>query len=480
MKTRLFLSFFFIFLIALLLPLFISWELYPFVETLKHENIKSFILTLICGIFLSAFILSYYISKRFSSTLQMVRKLIDNTAQHSLQNASVLLPRPELQDLTSAMSELSDRISNQMRLIVTQKTELESIINSISAGVMVLDMRGNISKINSAFFELLPDYFRGDISQYIGKHTIEIFRDPDLDLALQKVIDLEMPYHSIQLKIRGKIFQINIVMPMKQENIRQEVQFILLFHDITPMVKLIDIKRDLIANVSHELRTPLTAIQGYAETIHDFFEEDEYDKENIQSFLNVIIKNTQHLDRIVKDLLSLSLLENEEEHEKDIYSSLKIAYETALSECFMLFEEKNINIINLLDKEACLAIDTDRLSQVFRNLLENALRYAPENSSIVLHSECDNTLCRISVQDFGKGIPQEDINRVFERFYRVEKHRTSNGISSTGLGLSLCKHIVEKYKGSIYALYRAKSLIETSNSVGATICFDIPLYKKNI
>ncbi len=427
-------------------------------------------------IFIAAVVLTQIFFKRWKNSMNEIKIVVEATANGETQSSTALPMRPEFKDLSYAVSQMASRVNKQLKLINTQKIELESVLNSINAGVMVLDERGQILSINPVFKEMLPDNFSKDLELYFGKRSLEIFNSPELEQFLQVALNEEQNFHTVQMQFGGKIFQINAAKAKIEDELKPETQLVTVFHDITQLAKLVEIKRDLIANVSHELRTPLTAIQGYAETLNSVFDEKNIEKENAQRFTQIIMKNARHLDRIVNDLLALSMVESEEIQEI-IHTSVEQPFNMAIEECKPMIDKKNLTLVNQLDMSIELAIDSDRLSQVFRNLIENAIRYAPENSSIIVRSTIEGEQCSIFVQDFGVGIPQDDLVRVFERFYRVEKHRTSNGTISTGLGLSLCKHIVEKFHGTIHALFHAPALVETTNLVGATIRFNLPLYK---
>ncbi len=440
---------------------------------------------IVIGIFLvSSALLNYYLYRRFIVSLSQVQRVVEHVALPGSKEKLALPQKEEFLELAYAVSAMSERVDEQIQINASQSSELESIFNTLQAGVMVLDSRGYIIKLNAAFSTLLPDYFTKDLASYQGKRVLGVLNDSEVAEKIHNMYQSELTFETMEIQLSGHVFQLSMVKPENHEGIQIEAELVLLFHDITHLSQLIQIKRDLVANVSHELRTPLTAIQGYTETLQSLFAEPELPKKQIEHFLETIIKNTRHLDRVVSDLLSLSSVENSSFEIKDnVHTTLGNACEVALEECKALLNSKNIVVENNLVQEISLSIDQDRLSQVFRNLLENAIRYSSEGNTIVLYSELNQVdgngqskeECIIYVQDYGSGIPQQELTRVFERFYRVEKHRSD--ALSTGLGLSICKHIVEKYNGSIAALYHAKNLSSNDNSqVGATIRFSLPVY----
>ncbi len=460
--------------------------------TILFGRVNNLIYTLL-SMFAITLLLTYFINKiyqrRWNKAIEQIKIVVDNTANGDSENTPLLPPKAEYQELAYSVSQMAERVNNQLRLMLAQKSELMSILDSINAGVMLVDGRGNILNLNAAFSQLFPAVFTKELHNYFHKNSLEVFNEPELEQLIQNSLDSIKSFNSLHMKLDTKTFQINTTKSILVNDTKEETQLVLIFHDITQLVNLVEIKRDLIANASHELRTPLTAILGYAETLEDILSEGKksfgntekestIDIENALHFNNIIIKNTKFLDRIVNELLLLSLVENNADKSENACSSIGEAFTQALEECTPQLEEKELQLVNGLNFSEKVAIDADKLSQVFRNLLENAIRYSPAQSPIALQSHNDGQNLSIIIQDYGVGIPKEDLNRVFERFYRVEKHRSHNGTVSTGLGLSLCKHIVEQAKGNICAIYRADELLHRGEPVGATIRFTLPLYNK--
>ncbi len=420
-------------------------------------------------------------NNRLKQAIKEMKLIVDNKGLDTNSNA-VLPQKPEFIELSQSVNYMSLRLERQFKENLTQKAELEAMLNSLQAGILVLDTNNTILKINKAFQKLLPQYFKKDYLEVQGKKTIEVFNNVEFEELIQNALASEKNNIQYEISILDKTFEVNLSKLEDSSNVKLEVAILIVLHDITHMAKIIEIKRDLIANVSHELRTPLTAIQGYAETLEDLNKTFKNPIPDADRFLNIITKNARHLDNIVSDLLNLSSIENQEEIDENQSAIIKDAVDIAIAECQILIEKKNLNIVNKLEMNTILSIDKDRLAQVFRNLIENACRYAPENTSIALFSEVleldSKKHCQIMIQDYGRGIPQGELNSVFDRFYRVEKHR-ADSTNSTGLGLSLCKHIIEKYKGNIHALYHAPSLIEGNAHVGATLRFILPIHTTN-
>jgi len=221
---------------------------------------------------------------------------------------------------------------------------------------------------------------------------------------------------------------------------------LLVVSDITFIKKLEKIRSDFVANVSHELKTPLTSIKGFVETLKDGAIED---KEIAGKFLNIIEVEVERLVRLINDLLYLSEIENA----KIQVTEDDVNVKEVLEECIELLrfkaESKNIKMQLRLDDKLKMKIHKDWLKQIFINLIDNAIVYNRENGEVIIEVERLDEKIAIRVKDTGIGIPQNEIERIFERFYRVDKGR-SRKLGGTGLGLSIVKHIVELYNGKIY------------------------------
>jgi signal transduction histidine kinase len=217
---------------------------------------------------------------------------------------------------------------------------------------------------------------------------------------------------------------------------------VLVLHDITDLRRADQIRRDFVANVSHELRTPLTAIRGYVEALLD----DRSDAEDTRKFLEIIARHSARMERLVSDLLRLARLDARQEALDLAPCDLQQLFTTVVGDVAPTAEAKRQRITTTVDAAACrITADPAKLHDVLRNLVENAVHYAPDAATITLEATRANGAVRISVSDSGPGIPADDLSRVFERFYRVDKSRSRPG--GTGLGLAIVKHLVELHGG---------------------------------
>lgn len=432
---------------------------------------------------LLSYFLSHFMLRRLESAIKDMTYVVECTARQNSRGSVTpycpvrpsLPPRREFLELSLAVSDMTDRVEHQIRTIEAQKAELASILDTMTEGVLVLDQRGRIRRGNPALCHLFPAMMHAE-----GKLPVEVIPLAPLQQAIDTLLANATPrVFSLTLE-HGR--EQTIAVQLTRLDIHQDVGAVVVLHDISDMAKLVRIKRDLVANVSHELRTPLTAIQGYADTLAD--PQVALESETRLKFINIIRKHTGSMIRLVDDLLVLSRLENGDDHhatgkESLICSpdTLPLAFQDALDDCRAKAETRNISIMANFPEGVCVRIDAGRLSQLFRNLLENACKYAPENTPILVLGKMtkEGTALCISVQDFGPGVPELELERIFDRFHRVEKHRGGG----TGLGLTICKHIVERMGGRIWAEYAAEPLINgvanPDRPVGATFHVNLPL-----
>jgi len=233
-------------------------------------------------------------------------------------------------------------------------------------------------------------------------------------------------------------------------------------HDITEIRRLETMRKDFVANVSHELKTPLTSIKGFVETLLEGAWKDE---KNAQHFLGIIRDHAQRLDNLVNDLLSLSYLESKDISVDKADIKTKELVDDILAGFKSQLKKRRLQVRNDLPGELLVKADKDKLSQVFTNLIDNAIKFNKEGGSVKIYSQESANLIKITVEDTGVGIPPKDLPRIFERFYRVDKGR-SREMGGTGLGLSIVKHIVELHGGV--------AGVESTEGLGAAFWFSLP------
>jgi two-component system phosphate regulon sensor histidine kinase PhoR len=369
--------------------------------------------------------------------------------------------------LGKAIGEMDAQLKNKIEEITKEKDYLQTLLKGMAEGVLVVNDRGHIIMINSTlrkFFSLS--------TEIVDKTTLEFVRNAELEGAIQEAIrdGKNSSFELIHPSSSNKTFEVNVVgIPSPSEERHKEGNAmsgaIAVFHDISRLKELEKIRQDFVANVSHELRTPLTTIKGYTETLLDGALKEEV----APQFLQVIQKHTDRLAKIVEDLLTLSKIESKEFQLKKEKLYLSELIDDVLDFVKEGAKKKKI-AIDVVHISSSLIIEGDRniIEQILINLLDNAIKYGREGGKITISAnQKDQNEIEVSVRDNGIGIPQEDLPRIFERFYRVDKGR-SQELGGTGLGLSIVKHLVSAHSGKVWA--------ESQLGEGSTFYFTLPFH----
>lgn len=348
----------------------------------------------------------------------------------------------EWSDLETALNRIGRNIQNQDRTRAREREELEAIISAIAEAVVAVDKSGNVLFFNSQFAVLFGDRELQKRQSRIS----DFFRRPDVLSAFRATLKSGAPGSaSMELTIMNESaprhFALSVA-PLKLVG-TEAYGAVGVFHDVTELKRMDQVRIDFVANVSHELRTPLTSIKGYAETLRQDLKENE----NAQKFLGTIERNADRLIALVRDLLNLSSLESggADLHKEDV--KLAELSERVLLQLEGLRKERGITVRTRVDAPTVWA-DAKRLEQVLFNLLENALKYTPPGSRVEIAWEREESEVRLHVADNGPGIPVEHHGRIFERFYRVDSARNREQ-GGTGLGLAIVKHIVQRHGGKL-------------------------------
>jgi two-component system phosphate regulon sensor histidine kinase PhoR len=318
----------------------------------------------------------------------------------------------------------------------------EALLNSMVEGLLLLDQEGRIELANRASLRLLD--LPGDLR---GKTLIEAVRAHEL-AGLVKSLSPQQPLLDYQLRLAGpseKWLQVNGAAWL--DNQGRPRGTVLVFHDLTRLKKLERNREEFVANVSHELRTPLSMIKGYVETLL----EGAKDNPDVATrFLQTINRNADRLKLLIEDLLTISELESGRVRLNLQPVVLRAAADKVLGDFKARADAKGIELTNIMP-EMRVRADASRLEQVLANLVDNAIKYGRPGGHVELSARAGNSgLVEVCVRDDGPGIPPDSLERVFERFYRVDKAR-SREQGGTGLGLSIVKHIVQSHGGTVWA-----------------------------
>jgi two-component system, OmpR family, phosphate regulon sensor histidine kinase PhoR len=341
--------------------------------------------------------------------------------------------------LDDTVRELAVRLSE----LAQDRARTDAILSGMVEGVMVVDEAGRVQLVNPAARSIL-----GLTQDAATRHYLEFVRHPDVAALLTAALDGREPT-TIEFS-PPRASERRIVGRSAAVSAPDSGGAVLVLHDITDLRRADQMRRDFVANVSHELRTPLTAIRGYVEALGD----EPVTPEDRSRFLEVIGRHVQRMERLVKDLLRLAGLDARQETLDLTDSPAQALLAGAVADLAPVIEARTQRVDVTVDPAAAmLRTDAPKLQDVLRNLLENAANYSPEGRRIELALRTDADRCLITVSDEGPGIPEDDLERIFERFYRVDKARSRES-GGTGLGLSIVKHLVDLLGGRVWAANR--------------------------
>ncbi len=394
-------------------------------------------------------------------TMEPVKKMIQVSRRFSEGDFSKRVLRPsedEIGELATALNRMAQDIEHKIGEIRTQNQKLAAVFNSMIEGVIVLDGTGRIVSVNAAIEKI----FGAAKGHAEGKVFLEAIRNNDIAEVISAVLKAGKPVTSeitLIYPVRGT-FEVSAAPVFDHDAV---TGCLVVIHDITELRRLEAVRSDFVANVSHELKTPLTSIKGFVETLLEGALED---RENNRNFLKIIQEHAERLNNLVEDLLSLSSLESKGMILDKRSFDLEQQLENVIAGFKSQLNKKHIKISNELPPHVFVTADKDRIEHVFTNLLDNAVKFNTENGVIRVYSREVPDGIKVVVEDSGTGIPEKDIPRIFERFYRVDKAR-SRELGGTGLGLSIVKHIIELHGGSVG--------VESSEGFGSRFWFILPV-----
>jgi two-component system phosphate regulon sensor histidine kinase PhoR len=365
--------------------------------------------------------------------------------------------------LLEKRAEEQEREINRLRdqeELSTERAEAErqALFNSMAEGFLLLDRNGRVQTINQS----LRDFFSLE-TDVRGKSILETFRSHEL-FELWEQVQREAHVRRFELEFPGKnarSFEVSAaILPGRAGGIDGGV---FIFHDMTRIKQLENTRREFVANVSHELRTPLTLIKGFVETLLDGAKDDPQLSER---FLQTIDKHTDRLTFLIEDLLTISRLESGQIVLNQQPVRLREIVERVVDDLESRGAERKITLNNEVPETIQALADADRLQQVLFNLTDNSIKYGRTEGGVWITAQArEDGMIEMCVRDNGPGIPQESVERVFERFYRVDKAR-SREQGGTGLGLAIVKHIIQSHRGEVW--------LKSEVGVGSAFYFTLP------
>ncbi|EBF5848694.1 cell wall metabolism sensor histidine kinase WalK [Listeria monocytogenes] len=402
--------------------------------------------------------ISVFIARKITRPVREIIEVSTDLANHKYDSRIHGKISGELQDLSISVNTLAESLETQMFEIKQNEQRLNAIVQNLVSGVMLINVDKQVIMTNRTMYQILGE------TEITGKPFYEVIKS----FALSQLIEGTFETKTIQQKEIILYFPREMILdasvsPILGEN-GEITGIILLLHDITQIRHLENVRSEFVTNVSHELKTPVTALKGFAETLLD---GAMYDEVLLKKFLTIIKEESDRLHRLIMDILALSRIEQNPVAENVELVDVDEVIEQSARTIFEMATEKNIRVTIPEKTSASVMIETDRdkLQQIIINLLSNAINYTPVDGKVEVKLIEQQAEVIIEVTDNGIGIPAKDIDRVFERFYRVDKARSRHS-GGTGLGLSIVKHLVENCGGRIE--------VESQEEVGSTFRVTLP------
>ena len=414
-----------------------------------NEILWSGLIALAVAVSLAVWVASR-VSARLERVIAFARKIAAGELSARLADTEGdLLSIPE-----AALNQAAERLSVSFAEIESRRQELAAMLDSMQEAVVAITPDGLVRWSNAVMERIAGMQIRA------GRPLVHSVRDPELLACVREALEHREACSGRASSLApGRVFEINAV-PMASGGA------LAVLHDVTRIETAEKSRREFIANVSHELRTPLTSIQGYVETL---IEDAEMPKETIREFLGIILKNATRMNRITEDLLALASVESPDYKLALRPTRASALVEDAIESLGGVVVDSKVELEFDGAPDTLVMADPDAMNQVFGNLIENALKYGKNGKRIRVGARQLENEVEFTVKDFGPGIASEHLDRIFERFYRVDKARSRES-GGTGLGLAIVKHIVLTHGGRVWA--------ESQLGRGAAFHFTLPLASK--
>ncbi|HSR88571.1 MAG TPA: ATP-binding protein, partial [Pontiella sp.] len=413
--------------------------------------------SLLAGIL--AMIICIVMVRRITDPLRGMGRAARQFAEGDFRHRIPAQKAHELDQLAQALNTMSDQLNKTLTTLSEQRNEQQAVLSSMTEGVLAIDKKERVIHMNRVAGEIL------DVNHKEAKYSLvqQTVRFANLQEFIKMVLGSQKP-RSHDLTLRGKTEkQIQAHGTVLKDADGRSIGALIVLRDVTQLRHLETVRSDFVANVSHELKTPITSIKGFVETL--LSEGWNHDTET-RRFLEIINQQAGRLNAIIDDLLTLSRLEQKDGHVMVEQSNLAATIESAIYLCQLQAAKKNIQIDLVCPDDLTLAINAPLLEQALVNLIINAVKYSEPDKKVFIRAEQQGETAVIRVKDEGFGIEHKHLERLFERFYRVDTAR-SRKLGGTGLGLSIVKHIVQAHRGSIR--------VESKVGAGSTFTITLPL-----
>jgi len=419
-------------------------------QMLGREALWSGLIALVVALPLAAWVAGR-LSVRLQSVVAFARRIADGDLTARLAHPE----KDELSPMETALNQTAARLGKNFAELESRRQELATMLDSMQEAVVALTPEGFVRWSNAVMQRVAGTQI------HTGRPLVHSVRDPELLACVRCALERrEVGFGRASSLAPGRVFEVNAA-PLASGGA------LVVLHDVTGIEAAQKSRREFVANVSHELRTPLTSIQGYVETL---IEDPNPNPETTREFLGVILKNATRMNRLTEDLLALASVESPDYKLTLQPARANVLVKDAIDSLGGIVVDSGVKLQSAGAPDAPVMADPDAMNQVFGNLIENSLKYASAGKRIRVGARALASEVQFTVQDFGPGIASEHLERIFERFYRVDKARSRES-GGTGLGLAIVKHIIQAHGGRIWA--------ESVLGKGASFHFTLPMVQES-
>jgi two-component system phosphate regulon sensor histidine kinase PhoR len=407
------------------------------------------------------FVAAASLARRVASPVVEVAQAADAVAAGDYRKRIAVPREDEVGRLAAAFNTTCARLAEQLETITSDRNKLTAVLESMVEGVIAVDRRERIVHVNSVIAELFE---LGDPERLFGRPFYEATRVPEIAEALEHALLGARVLRTLRLEDRspGRVLELSAT-PLRGAG-QETIGAVVVLHDVTRLHKLEGIRREFVSNVSHELKTPLTAIRGFVETLLD---AEDVDPATRQRFLERIRVQAQRLTSLVADLLSLSRIESNQDAHELRRVDLRAPLVESVRALRPAAEARRLELeVDMPQRPLVVTGEEESLRQAFSNLIDNAIKYSNEGSPVWVRLRQVGPLAVFEVEDRGMGIEPQHHQRIFERFYRVDKAR-SRELGGTGLGLAIVKNVAQAFGGEVS--------VESRPGVGSLFRIRLPL-----
>jgi two-component system phosphate regulon sensor histidine kinase PhoR len=380
-----------------------------------------------------------------------------SVAVSHLGRDAVVFEQNELDSVRRVILQLDEELIRLGSQIQQEARRLDAVLSGMDEGLIVVDADEKLLLANPAVCQM----FDIEMPRDMGRPVWELIRHQSVERAISKAMTRDRPHQRI-VELRGKPSKHLAINATRLQD-EESALVIVMFHDITDLHRLENVRREFVANVSHELKTPLASIQGFTESLlHGAMEDSEYNRE----FLQRILEQADRLNLLIQDMLALARVEAGEHPFDETAVDIQQVVNGCLAVQQSIAESRQIELLSA-PPQSPLSVHADEegVRQILNNLVDNAIKYSDSGGRVEVGWELREEMVQLWVSDQGVGIPAESLDRVFERFYRVDKAR-SRELGGTGLGLAIVKHLAQAFEGDVW--------LTSTLGEGTTVCVSLP------